>query len=183
MSAAPDYIEPLVAWRAWLVTDDDQGIRLRSVVFPTAWSPGSELEAECEQRSRQLLRPWRRREGHPAPSSTCGCGIYGTSETGTLAEYLRRLPLVGRDDEFVIGQAIGRVKLWGSVVEHTLGWRASRAYPADLFVPASPHAYRIGVGLEVYDVPVEVLDTSARGSLLDALAKVGTRPLKRRLAQ
>ena len=31
---------------------------------------------------------------------------------------------------------LGRVSLWGSVVECEQGWRAERAYPAGLYLPA-----------------------------------------------
>ena len=35
----------------------------------------------------------------------------------------------------LVRQAIGRVALWGDVVEGARGWRASRAYPAELWLP------------------------------------------------
>ena len=178
MSAAPDYIDPLVAWRAWLVVDDEDGARLRSVVFPALWPPGRDLAAECKQRPRQVLRPWRRSEGHRAPSSACDCGIYGASRTASAAEYVGRTPLGGRAAQTVIGYAIGRVRLWGSVVEHKLGWRASHAYPGDLYVPAGPGAEHIALGLAAYGVPVEILDCSVRGDLLDALTKAATKRVK-----
>ena len=35
-----------------------------------------------------------------------------------------------------VSAALGRVSLWGSVVECEQGWRAERAYPAALYLPA-----------------------------------------------
>jgi hypothetical protein len=62
---------------------------------------------------------------------------------------------------------IGRVALWGSVVEGQRGWRGEVAYPIELFVPASAvvqsgfrrRAYvdEIVLGLEAYRVPVDLV--------------------------
>ncbi|TMK73645.1 MAG: hypothetical protein E6G50_01190 [Actinobacteria bacterium] len=38
----------------------------------------------------------------------------------------------GRDDPQTVRRVLGRVLLWGRVVEHELGWRASHALPLDL---------------------------------------------------
>jgi hypothetical protein len=171
VSAAPDYLDPLVAWRAWLVVDEGEGARLRSVVFPASWLPHRELAAECRHRRWQLRRPWRHSEGHAAPASTCDCGIYGASELWLAVEYLGQSRIVGRAGKAVVGSAVGRVRLWGAVLEHKLGWRASRAYPADICVPAGPRADGVALDLAAYDVPVEVLDCSAPGDLLEALAE------------
>jgi hypothetical protein len=70
---------------------------------------------------------------------------------------------------------IGRVALWGTVVEGQLGWRASRAYPIELFVPA-PAVVRSGFrrrayvdeilrALEEYRVPVDVVEPSVLAAL------------------
>ena len=76
--------------------------------------------------------------------------------------YLEKPPLLTRDDRL-----IGRVALWGDVVEGPLGWRASHAYPIELFVPASVAAqtgYRrrgyvdeTMLALEEYGVPVDLV--------------------------
>ena len=36
---APDYAEPIIAWRAWLVVAEEEGIRLSSVVYRNVWPP------------------------------------------------------------------------------------------------------------------------------------------------
>jgi hypothetical protein len=57
---------------------------------------------------------------------------------------------------------IGRVMLWGEVVECEHGWHAACAYPAHLYVPRvaavdDPAVEKIAAGLGVYGVPVEYI--------------------------
>jgi hypothetical protein len=61
--------------------------------------------------------------------------------------------------------AIGRVVLWGTVVEGTHGWRASHAYPAELWLPDAdrmgvglPGIASIALGLADYGIPVHICD-------------------------
>jgi hypothetical protein len=59
------------------------------------------------------------------------------------------------------------VALWGDVVESESGWRAERAYPLELFVPAATtlrgghrhcaYVDEIVLALSAYRVPVEAL--------------------------
>jgi hypothetical protein len=51
--------------------------------------------------------------------------------------------------------AVGRVSLWGRVVEHERGYRATRAYPFDLFLPAQHRALAIPLAAR-YGVEVMV---------------------------
>jgi hypothetical protein len=44
---APDFVEPLEAWRVWRVLQTDAVLTLASVVKGVAWSPGEALVAEC----------------------------------------------------------------------------------------------------------------------------------------
>ncbi len=57
----------------------------------------------------------------------------------------------------------GRVSLWGRVVEHDLGWRASHAFPERLFViPGRVDARTVEAairGLGRYGVPVAAFDS------------------------
>ena len=70
---------------------------------------------------------------HESPASDCRCGVYGAID---LAEAARYLDTVGPVGEPVAFSVIGRVSLWGTVVEATAGYRASHAYPSALYVPA-----------------------------------------------
>jgi hypothetical protein len=66
-----------------------------------------------------------------APQSYCQCGLYASTSVKAAASFVRGR---GSPPE-AIGAVIGRVFLWGSVVECERGWRAARAYPARLYVP------------------------------------------------
>lgn len=44
---APDYVEPVRAWRTWLLVQGNGGLTLRSVLFPVFWHPAVPAVAEC----------------------------------------------------------------------------------------------------------------------------------------
>lgn len=166
MSAAPDYIEPVVGWRTWLVVPEDEVFRLRSIVYDTLWSPRNELVARCLHHA--MLLPWRRRSQHVPPARNCGCGIYAAREPEEAVSYLD-----GRSwaDGLSVHRVIGTVSLWGRVVECTRGWRGSRAYPKKIYVPPTRAPFwlradrvdEIALALTDYDVPVELLDADSCG--------------------
>ena len=157
LAEAPDYAAPIVAWRVWVVVPDgDDGIpRLRSVVQKTVWPAGDALVAECCQ--RRVLAKLLRRPGHDAvPLAACQCGIYAT-------ELPELEPLLAEAPWETGARVLGEVHLWGDVIECERGWRASRAYPARLYVPVRdgrrPRLTQeeIALGLSDYRVPVELL--------------------------
>jgi hypothetical protein len=166
VSAAPDYIEPITGWRTWLVVQEGEGFRLRSVVYDALWLPRHELVASCLHRA--LPFSWRRRSKHVPPVRGCGCGIYAGREPEDAADYLE-----GRTwaDTLTVHRVIGTVSLWGRVVECTHGWRASFAYPKTIYVPATRAPYwlraqraeAVALALTDYDVPVELLDADSSG--------------------
>ena len=156
---APDYIDPVLGWRIWRVVRCRRQYLLGSLFNRVAWFPESALEAQCFQ---SILR----RRSHVAPDPKCHCGIYAakadTIDTALLAQRSLR-PLV-----------IGRVYLWGNVVEAESGWRASRGYPERLFVPriggpARDDDYRIAAGLEAYGVSVSVVSVESAAAVLPTL--------------
>jgi hypothetical protein len=155
----PDYFEPVVGWRTWLVVEHAGALRLRSVAFETLWHPLRELTAHCEAPRRlwQLLKPAK----HEAPAFPCQCGIYAARDVAEAIGYLTVY-----DDllaPVAVHRVIGRVSLWGSVVEADLGWRASRAYPSEIYVPPPRSSGRfvdvhaIADGLGSYRVPIDVV--------------------------
>jgi hypothetical protein len=166
-------VEPVVGWRTWLVIPAPEGLRLRSVVFGTDWEPCEELSARCELvRGRLWYRPWRR-ISHPAPSASCECGIWAAKDIEYAAGFFNLY-----DDllsEACVHRAIGRVALWGAVVDGGLGWRASHAYPADLYVPThrdngqEVDAGAIASGLSGYGAPIEVVAGGIGGEVDGAL--------------
>jgi hypothetical protein len=88
-------------------------------------------------------------------------------------------------DTFGVHRVIGTVSLWGRVVECTRGWRASRAYPKTIYVPATCAPYwlraeraeEVALGLTEYNVPVELLDGDARGPA-ELAAALGAGPAR-----
>lgn len=161
---APDFAEPLEAWRAWTVVADANGYSLRSVVRRTLWPAGQPLVAECLRLPRLLARLRRKHRGAgTVPDIECECGIYGAARPGAIRPYLREVP--GRR---IVAQVFGRVSLWGTVLECEQGYRASHAYPLRIYVPLdAPRPRRLrceelAAGLEPYVVPVELLP--ARGA-------------------
>jgi len=167
VSSAPDYVRPVLGWRVWSVTQDAGRARLASHVSPSVWEPRAELVAECGAHRRDVLRPWRARRpvGHAAPAERCTCGVHAMGRVGFLGTYL---PQPNRPYSWMrpVGrQAIGLVWLWGVVIEGTRGWRASHAYPAELWLPGVDgngceiaDVEAIALDLADYGVPVHVLD-------------------------
>jgi hypothetical protein len=150
---APDFIEPIDAWRVWRVIERDGELALASVVKRTIWPVGEPVVAEC-LRARPFGSLLRR--SHAAPDPTCDCGIYA-AELERVFDYLNDSLPEAR------ARVLGRVALWGSVIECEHGVRASRAYPLALYVPldASPDrsigADEVALRLTRYGVPVEVV--------------------------
>jgi hypothetical protein len=116
-----DYAE---GWRVWCVQETASGLRLASVVREADWPRGTDLIAHCDL------------DGHVAPDMNCTCGIHAAREPAPLWTYLR-----GRDEPTTVARVLGRVALWGRVVEHDDGWRAERAFPLS-FVTGDPALQR-----------------------------------------
>lgn len=128
----PDFVEPLVGWRAWRVwMPSPHGPNLcpafGSVILDTPWVPRKRFSAEHNldlgARCRGLLVP------------DCSCGIYAFKNPLEALVYLMRV----RDRllSMAVELALGTVSLWGTVVECELGYRAQYAYPRHVYLPAS----------------------------------------------
>jgi hypothetical protein len=157
---APDFVEPLEAWRVWKVVRRDGVWNLGSVVQRTVWPAGEALVAECLAGGRLSLLLRRRKVRHDAPEVRCQCGVYAGS-LDVVGRYADDTPFSG------VSHVLGRVALWGVVVECERGYRASYAYPTRIYVPADAgEPWRIGwdevaLGLCRYGVPVEPLAARA----------------------
>ncbi|MFN2606894.1 MAG: hypothetical protein ABR511_03205 [Acidimicrobiales bacterium] len=128
--------EAVVGWRYWQLSGAG---RLRSVTQRRIeWRPGTVMLARCLG------------AGHPAPDEGCDCGIYGARDLASLREHGLCLA-----PEAVV---VGRVALWGTVLDDVSGWRAEVAAPVDLWVvadlvpPAGLDATVAALG--TYGVPV-----------------------------
>jgi hypothetical protein len=157
--SAPDLVEAVIGWRVWRV---DARHRLCSALRDEVWQPRRPLVAACGV-------------DHAAPDQGCDCGIYAVRRPEQAQAYL-----VGRNRPEAVHRVLGRVALWGRVVECEQGWRAECAYPARLWVPDcsgagsvagkagyarpvnrgacdAPGAFEIAFELGRYGVPVELV--------------------------
>jgi hypothetical protein len=154
---APDFAEAIEVWRAWRVVRRGSKYQLGSVLKPTLWPQGEPLVAECLHPEPLARRVWRRTDlRHPSPELRCDCGIYGAG-LERLGEYLTVAPF-----EHVAARVLGRVSLWGTVIECQRGYRASQAYPSSIYVPidAARDEHRVkevAADLADYGVPVELI--------------------------
>jgi hypothetical protein len=117
--------EPLVGWRIWRVTDDG----LRATVWDADWPARTRFEASCRRGGGAYWQGEHEPadERHRPPEPGCECGIYAFKHRED-AELLAREKVAGD----VI--ALGRVSLWGRVIETELGYRAEYAHPYDLIL-------------------------------------------------
>jgi len=138
--------EPLLGWRVWRVVGD----ALHAAVWAAEWPARLRLVADCYD-----TRP----AAHVSPDRDCECGVYAFKRRED-AELLAR-EKVDRD---VL--ALGRVSLWGRVIETERGFRAERAYPYDLLLLGGDErlarALRSRYAIDVeLGVPPEPLHTGA----------------------
>lgn len=126
MSAAPDLIEPVAAFRAWRIV----GGRLMSPYIPVRWE-GRLMHAECLPANRRLEfgRGWLA-EAHASPHRDCRCGIYAYHRPGTRTWF--------GEFEWVEGV----VTCWGRVEAHEAGLRAEHARIEAFALPAAPDPAR-----------------------------------------
>jgi hypothetical protein len=111
------YAEPLVGWRLWHV---DRQNRLVSWSQTASWPERERLEARCRRLFGRCAA---------APRRSHACGIYALRTRELAESLLRKLP-----GPVVVTVALGRVSLWGRVIENVDGWRAQYAYPYDLLL-------------------------------------------------
>jgi hypothetical protein len=134
-------LRPAVGWKVWRVESGVEETRLRSVLYGDLWPARQAVEARC----KRLLR-----SEHNAPCPGCGCGIHAGRELSAWEHYL---------SVDAGARVFGRVLLWGATIEGRHGWRAARACPIEIFVPADvENAADVAAGLAVYGVPVHVLE-------------------------
>lgn len=119
---------PIVGYRAWRW----KATGLQSL-NGSPWLPGRPLAASCGHPAGTFAS--RAEAAHGAdqlPHVDCTCGVYAAK---TL-EHLRQIGYAQRGIH-------GEVYLWGTVVEHKLGWRAQFAYPKSLFLPPDTIPFKL----------------------------------------
>ena len=130
---APDYIEPIVGFRAWHADGGD--LVPWSAGRAGAWQPGVN-EAKC------LHRPPS--PNHRAPVGECSCGLYALAS----ATDARLHPG---------SEAVGAIAAWGDVEVHRTGFRAQYAAVVALALPGwceARHADALRAAAARYRVPL-----------------------------
>ena len=133
--------EPLVGWRCWHVLPHEGLLRpiyKRGLV----WKPRQAHEAICPE------------DPHEVPGDGCKCGIWAVCHPMLLQEVAWTFAPPEGIPALPGVVIVGQVSLWGRIVEHERGWRASAAYPRHLYAltddPMVAETLR-----ERYGVPVE----------------------------
>jgi hypothetical protein len=134
--------EGVVGWRAWTVRETPEGLRLGSVLHDLVWTPGEPAVAACRRDEDPFTLPIG---PHPVPAGTCNCGFHAAHDPADVLSYLR-----GRDEPGTVCRVLGKVALWGHVIEAEAGWRAAMSYPVRLYVDDRA----VAAALAVYGVPV-----------------------------
>lgn len=161
----PDYFEPLVAFRSWRVQAN--GL-LSGLAVAQPWVPRRALAAVCnghgQARTGDIAAHLSADGWKDAPVMGCVCGIYALKSHGTAEQELSRWRSETAGGFLNIrvpstaAYAIGEVSLWGTVIDHPLGYRAQFAYPKAVTVYGSQEladrvATLYGVSVERADEP------------------------------
>jgi hypothetical protein len=108
----------IIGYRLWWVSTEGT---LRSLTQPIHWVPGKPMTGDVEERVN--LHSWKPRFG----------GVYAFKTFDrTVEEFEGVCKDLHNYDRHSCGLALGSVKLWGEVVEHEHGYRASFAKPHSL---------------------------------------------------
>lgn len=135
----PDAVEVITGFRAWraaLVDPDGAGeLRLMALGQDEIWPAKKKLQAKCVTK-----------HNHCAPRMDCSCGVWAFQSLEKLIEALKSYCPV----------AIGKVSLWGRVIETEHGFRAQYAYPAELWL-LDESLEQLGF---IYGVPVRTTENA-----------------------
>ena len=157
---APDLVEAVEGWRTWEVDADlpPFGVapKLRSVSWDFTWIPRQESRAVCLKHGEDA--------DHAAeiPVESCSCGFY----CAKTLEHLQGMGYIGNVSAQEKVPVVGKLALWGKVIEGTQGWRAEKAYPVELYVPFEHH--KLGKPIaRAFGVPVRLLNVLPKPSDLN----------------
>ena len=109
------------AWRAWKI-DEGNGPVLHSLVRDWQWPARQKVHAVCH---REEMGWGSSHRGEGIPDVNCSCGFWATKNRLSAQR-----PQV--HSRYLKGIVVGKVALWGDIIEHEEGFRAQFAYPLSL---------------------------------------------------
>lgn len=127
--------EPIIAYRIWKVSPEG---RLSTAYRNSGkWPWMKPYSAACDGGQGKwtylgmpLTIQWAdqpKPADHDAPHFYCSCGLYGYKSIKCLEQTF---------EQYYKGECVlGRVALWGKIVEHKDGYRAEYGYPQVLYYP------------------------------------------------
>lgn len=143
-----DYFHALTGWRCWDAWAN--GLLCAQAVYDP-WPPRHAHHARCAciAETSDAMAHVKDGRWQAAPVFDCHCGIYAHKSSTRAQDRFRE----GRDRHWhgAHGDRVwGMVKLWGRVIEHTEGYRAEYAYPAELWSNNEAIAAQVAL---LYGVP------------------------------
>ncbi len=142
---APDFVEPLVGYRAWRLEAGGKLVPW-SAGREGTWVPGVNTAAcRFDPRARD----------HAPPGPRCTCGLYAVADAAD-----RRLRPAS--------EAVGAIVAWGDVEVHRTGFRAQHAAIVALALPttgSAGHRHRLRTAAAHYGVPLIAPDALAAAAL------------------
>jgi DNA-binding PadR family transcriptional regulator len=155
----------IVGWRVWRLLEIDtleggKSLRLAAAGTlgnPRFWEPGQATVASCSVFDAT----------HEAPWPDCGCGLYALRTRRLNEERLASFAKFNENGS--VAWVVGRVSLWGRVVECERGWRGQYAYPYTLTVLAEDESLAPRLR-SLYAVDVETAPQPKRPSSAERIA-------------
>lgn len=125
--------EIVYGYRVWAMNEHTgrlEAIGIGRKFSNIGWPTWQEIEqcrglakAECNRYSH--LKNKRR----PIPDENCSCGYHATK---TIPDYGDLAHLAANNDDNYV---LGKIAMWGRIIEHDEGYRAEFAYPQVLYYP------------------------------------------------
>lgn len=114
--------------------------------FGTLWQVGAPTVATCDLKQH---------DDGLTPHTLCKCGLYASRTLEAAWVEQARAHSTSYSDYRGVA-VLGKVTLWGRVIEHERGFRAQYAQPLELYVPKGTDAKTLTALGETHGVPVQL---------------------------